>query len=306
MTDPDHSYLSDFIQSPRNVGGVLAGLAASILVSFPYGLEGAVLPLLATLACEFVACMFVPDMASFRAWSNAKRAREQRAEAEERAFSEIKRRFDILYRAQQNNAGNESKSNDRRQDLAQRFTRLRANYASIVEQVDSLLRQATERPGVLGRDDVERISNVPLEFLGLHLSMLVMEERASSTNLVDINRKLGVIQQQISQPDAGSDLRALTRARDEYEGLISRHQRMVSKRTAIEAALVALPDQLAEIYQVVMSEATDSDNSRLTDAIANLRLRQDIELELNDEISGAITDSATRKTSQTNPVRSDR
>ena len=99
-------------------------------------------------------------------------------------------------------------------------------------------------------------------------------------------------------------MRALTRARDEYQGLISRHQRMVSKRTAIEAAIVSLPDQLAEIYQIVMGEITDNDSGRLSDAIANLRLRQDIESELNDELSGAIADSAIKKASSTNQVRS--
>jgi hypothetical protein len=282
MTDPEHSYLSDFIQSPGNVGGVLAGLAASVLLSFPYGLEGAALPFLATVACEFVVCMFIPDMASFRAWANARKTREYRAESAERVMAQIERRCNKPERARLIHAG----------------------YAAIVERVDALLRQAGEKPGALGLDEIERISNVPVEYLSLQLSMLVMDERAGSINLADIVRKLGSIERQIGQPIEGSDTRALTRARDEYQGLINRHQRMMSKRTAIEAAIVSLPDQLAEIYQIVMGEVSDSDNGRLSDAIANLRLRQDIESELNDELSGAIAESMIKKASSTNQVRS--
>ena len=282
MTDLKRSYLRDFIQSPWNVSGVLAGLAVAVVLSFPYGLTGAALPLLATLACEFVACLFVPDNAGFRAWANARGVEQQRAEAAQRVLLEIQKRCG-------------------RQD---QFRQYQAGYQAIVEQVQVLLRQVHEKAGVLGPDDIERISNVPVEYLSLQLSMLVMNERAGAINLGEITRKLVVIEKHISLPPQGSDVRALEQARDEYRGLLTRHQRMVSKRTAIEAAMVALPDQLAEIYQIVMGEPVDNDNGRLSDAIANLRLRQDIESELTEELSGAIADHVSRKASSSYPVRS--
>ncbi|MDN3575651.1 hypothetical protein QWZ03_02555 [Chitinimonas viridis] len=284
MSDNKPSYLSDFLQSPGNVSLLLGGVATAVFLSFPYGLLGAAFPLLGTLALEFVACLFVPDMTTFRHWADTRRGKQHRVEHTQRVMGEIRRRC----------------------SSPNQFRKYEEGHRAIAQQVASLLELAGKKPGTLRLEDLERIADVPSEYLGLHLSLMVMDERTSAIDLKDIHRKLDHIVNQIDDPRAGSDIRQLERARDEYEALIARHQRMLSKRTAIEAAIVALPDQLAEIYQIVMGESTQNDGARLSGAIASLRLRQDIESEIAEDISGAIPSPTTKRTGDAASVRSAR
>lgn len=263
MAETKPSYLADFLQSPANTGLLLAGAASAVALSFPYGLLGAAFPLLATLGLELIACLFVPDMPRFRRWADQQRDRRGQAEQADRLMGEIRQRC--------------SGPNQFRQYVEQ--------YQVLSQQVVSLLAQTRERAGLLGLEDRDRIADVPNEFLRLHLSLLVMEERARSLDLRDVQRKLAQINSQISRPQDGMDVRQLERARDEYEALLARHQRMLSKRTAIEAAILALPDQLAEVYQIIMGEGTQGDGARLSGAIANLRQRQDIESEIAEDLA---------------------
>ncbi|GLR11406.1 hypothetical protein GCM10007907_01960 [Chitinimonas prasina] len=284
MSDNKPSYLSDFLQSPGNVSLMLGGVATAVFLSFPYGLLGAAFPLLGTLALEFVACLFVPDMTTFRHWADTRRGQQHRVEHTQRVMGEIRRRC----------------------SSPSQFRQYEEGHRAIAQQVASLLELAGKKPGTLRLEDLERIADVPSEYLGLHLSLMVMDERTSAIDLKDIHRKLDHIVNQIDDPRPGSDIRQLERARDEYEALIARHQRMLSKRTAIEAAIVALPDQLAEIYQIVMGESTQNDGARLSGAIASLRLRQDIESEIAEDISGAIPSPTTKRTGDAASVRSAR
>ena len=62
---------------------------------------------------------------------------------------------------------------------------------------------------------------------------------------------------------------------------------MTSRKRALEAAMLSMPDQMEEIYQTIMTtSATEEVGSRLDDAIAKLRLQEDIEAELAGEING--------------------
>lgn len=268
MSDPNSSYVADFLQSPGNVSGLLGGAAIATALSFPFGLLGAALPLLVTVGLEVIACLFVPDMTTFRRWADEQRKIKARIETTERLMGEIRKRC-----ASPN-----------------QFQKYLENHQLVMQQVTSVLDLAQKKPGALGLEDRERIAAVPSEYLSLQLSLLVMDERSDAIDLREVNRKLAQIVSQIDHPENGADVRQLERARDEYAALIARHQRMLSKRPAIEAAMVSLPDQLAEIYQIVMGEGPQNDGARLSDAIASLRLRQDIEAEIAEDLSGAILD----------------
>lgn len=285
MSDPTPSYFSEFFQSPGNVSLMLGGAAIATALSFTHGLLGAAFPLLVTLGIEVIACLFVPDMTTFRRWADTQRKTRARMETTERLLREIQKRC--------------SSSNQ--------FQKYLESHRDVMQLVGSVLDIAQKRPGALGLEDRERIAVVPAEYLGLQLSLLVMDERSDAIDLREVNRKRAQIASQIEQPESGMDVQALERAHDEYAALIARHQRMQSKRSAIEAAMVSLPDQLSEIYQIVMGESSQTDGARLSDAIASLRLRQDIEAEIADDLSGAILDtrSPTKNTKNAN-VRASR
>ena len=60
---------------------------------------------------------------------------------------------------------------------------------------------------------------------------------------------------------------------------------MLSRMTAIEAAMLSMPDQIEEIYQTIMTAPMSSDlDHRLEESIAKLRLEEEIEAELKGEL----------------------
>jgi len=64
---------------------------------------------------------------------------------------------------------------------------------------------------------------------------------------------------------------------------------MMSRKTAIEAAMLSMPDQMEEIYQTIMTTPASEDiGSRLEDSIEKLRLQEDIEAELSGELEAAL------------------
>ena len=266
MSESSPGYLGEFLRSSANVTGLLSGLATAVILSFPFGLLGAAFPLLLTAGVEAIACLFVPDSASFRRWADNQRKQQARGEHVARMLEEIRKRC----------------------AEPEKYRRCYERFLSVSEQVARLLNLAGKKTEVLPLEELDRIAEVPGQYLTLHLSLLVMDERARAIDLHDIDRKLRQITGQIEDPAEGADVDQLERARDEYEALLTRHQRMQSKRSAIEAALLTLPDQLAEIYQMVMGDSAQRDGGRLSDAIANLRLRQDIESELADDLSSGV------------------
>jgi hypothetical protein len=274
MSASSNRYFADFFQSPGNMTLLLGGTALAVILSFPFGLLGAAFPLLATAALEVLACLFVPDMPSFRAWANQRRAREQSAMTSERMLTEIQTRC---------------------RDMPM-LREIHQAFSLLQQQVAALVSHSSARPALLQDSDLQRLQSVPAQYLNLRLSLLVIDERAASVDLRKIQRKLDELKAQISNPDPGADVRQLSRARDEYQSLLVRHQRMMSRRTAIEAAMLTLPDQLAEIYQLIMSDVAQSEGARLTDAINSLQLRQEIEEEIADELDFGISSPAVRAT----------
>lgn len=262
------SYLGEFFRTEHNIIAVLGGLALSALASLPYGLEGALMPLIATVSLEAIACLFVPDISTFRRWADDRWREQQRETQAMQLRAEIgKRAGDVKV-----------------------FAQCMEDYGRVTQRVASLTQVARERAGQLSIEDIERIKDVQNEFLGLQLALKIIDERTRAVNLPEIVRKLDRIKHDIENPAVGADMRQLVRAQQEYESLIARHQRMMSRRTAIEAAITALPDQLDEIFQMVMTAtAGEPSEVRLSDAISRLRLQEDMEDELNNELGGEIS-----------------
>ncbi|MGB0128720.1 MAG: hypothetical protein WBP72_13865, partial [Rhodocyclaceae bacterium] len=140
--------------------------------------------------------------------------------------------------------------------------------------------------------------------------ILVIDDRSAAVDLREIERRLETIDRDLGEAKAGMDLRQLQKARAEYAGLVGRHRRMLSRKTALEAALVSMPDQMEEIYQTIVTAPTSSDvGSRLEDAIARLRLEEDVEAELAGELGESVPDFSARlqqrqaETRKLQPVR---
>jgi hypothetical protein len=94
---------------------------------------------------------------------------------------------------------------------------------------------------------------------------------------------------ELAAPRRGTDLRQLQKARTDYVDLIERHNRMQSRRRALEAAMLSMPDQLDEIYQTIMTlPASEDVGNRLEEAVGKLRLQEDIEADLASGLADAL------------------
>jgi hypothetical protein len=119
----------------------------------------------------------------------------------------------------------------------------------------------------------------------------VIEQRSGSIDLEDIQRRIKAIDRDLAAPRPGTDVRALQKARADYLALAARHRRMMSRKTALEAALLSMPDQLEEIYQgIVTAPTAEGLGARLDEAVASLRLQEDIEGELAEDLAQELPD----------------
>lgn len=258
------SYLREMLVSQSNVYALLVSFAAGALLSIPFGFGVGAIPLIAFAAGEAIAAMYVPASITFREQVDRRHRDAAREVSRARLVEEIRRRA-------------------RR---AGQFDNAMAVYGRMMERLNSLYRLAADSLTQLSRRDVEKLEDASLEYLYVHLALLISEGRAASIDLKDIGRRIDAIDRELVAPSAGTDARALQKARSDYLALTARHRRMLSRNTALEAALLSMPDQMEEIYQSIITAPTaEGLGAMLDEALASLRLQEDVERELAEDLS---------------------
>ena len=267
MTERQPSYLKEMLASQGNMYAGLGSMAVSALLSIPFGFGIGAIPLIAFAAGEFIAAMYVPGSIKFRDVVDRRFRAKNRDATRKRLLDEIQAR-------------------DREKTA---FEQTLKTWLRMSERVDSLYKHAADTRN-LPIMEIERLDDATIEYLCLWLAGLVMEDRAESVDLKEIEQRVAMIDRESDAARPGVDTRQLRKARAEYVALIERHNRMLSRKTAIDAAMLSMPDQLEEIYQTIMTTpATEDVGSRLEDSIENLRLQEDIEAELSGELSPLLT-----------------
>lgn len=262
------SYLWAMLTTPLNVNLFLATLASSTFLSIPYGAPGAILPLLAFAAGEAIAAMFIPPSSTFRAKVDRKLKLKRREAAAMHLRGEIARRCT---------------EHDPRWDI----------YRNLQERVGSLREMGSHRRSALSEKDLERIEDTAIDYLGLWLAELSMDERQDSVNERDVERRLAEIGKRID--NGAEDERSLRKARADLEELLLRHRRLASRKSAVEAALLSLPDAVEEIYQAIITNSSVAEGGvRLSEAIERLRLEEELESSTSAEIEKLVQPAAAR------------
>jgi hypothetical protein len=261
------SYVREVLTSQTNLYAFLGSLAVGALLSIPFGFGIGAVPLIAFAAGDILAALHVPSLSTFRDKVDRRWRATARQASREQLMMEIQKR-----------------SGKR----AGPSPTLRT-YQRMYERVQSLYQQADSGHGRLAYRDVEQLDDVTLEYLALWLALLVMDDREESVNLREIESKVAALEKELAAPRPGADVRQLQKARADYEALIERHNRMLSRRRALEAAMLSMPDQLDEIYQTIMTlPATEDVGTRLEEAIGALRLQEDVEADLASDLAEAL------------------
>ena len=260
MADNDSAYLSEMLTSQGNLYALLGSTALGVVLSIPFGFGVGAIPLIAFAAGEIIAAMYLPSSIAFRDRVDRKLRRQARLAARKQLLQEIESRC--------------AKGAISFQQLSRTYTRMSERIAALYSHAES----GSKR---LSLQDVERLEDAGTDYLCVWLAVLVMEDRAEQIDLADIEARIDAIDRELKSPRPGSDMRQLQKARAEYVAIIERYHRMSSRKRALEAAMLSMPDQMEEIYQTIMTtSATEDVGSRLGDAIAKLRLQEDIEAEL--------------------------
>lgn len=267
MAEAKPSYVREVLTSQTNLYAFLGSLAVGALLSIPFGFAVGAVPLIAFAAGDILAALHIPSLPTFREKVDRRWRANVRQTSREQWMAEIQKR-----------AGKRVPP----------VPTLRT-YQRMYERVQSLYQRADSGHGRLAWRDVEQLEEVTLEYLAMWLALLVMNDRAESVNLREVEQQVAALDRELAAPRPGTDLRQLQKARTDYLAIIERHHRMLSRRRAIEAAMLSMPDQLDEIYQTIMTLPVSEDvGTRLEEAIGRLRLQEDIEADLASDLAEAL------------------
>jgi len=275
------SYLRAFLLSEYNQYLALSVLGVGALASFPFGWVGLGVSLVALGVIEALACLVVPDLPSWRAAVDRNARKASRNNVRGAMFDELAKRTGL-------GLNGRFFARDRSVSLESSDLERMKAYNRMVEQIDTLSRVANDRESTFGEREVERLHEASLDFLSLWLASKVIEAREENTDLRDVRRKLSQVEAALQNADRASSIQ-LRRAAGEYQGILKRRDALVGKTVAIDAALLAMPDKVEEIYQMVIaapySKALDG---RLEDSLSRLRLAEELEQELSFDLSDTL------------------
>lgn len=263
MKDDKIPYLQEMLLNPVNINIGLGALALGAVASIPFGLSFGSIPLLAFLAGDVVASLYIPSSDKFKKEVDRKYRIKNRETIRINLLNEIKKKFDLV------------KNNNK-------YNHIYINYEKMNNVIKSLYDYANNSKTKLHRHEVEQLDDVTVEYLRLWLAKIVIEERGSSFEIDDIKKRVNVINNNLPLQKTDVDKRQLEKAKNEYTSMINRHNRMSIKIVAIDAAIISIPDQVNEVYQMIITTPVGEDISgKLNESLSKLILQEDIEIELD-------------------------
>lgn len=258
------SYLRAWLTSQANLMTLLGGGLVAAIASIPAGGAGAVGALVVLGAVQTLLALVIPDLPSFR----GKVDRQARRAAIDRRRAQLQREIFDMHDGPERVMG----------------MGMWRRYEAIVERSVALYRIAGEAQSQLSYDDAERVDKASVDFLALWLAQATIKERIRSGEEATLDRRLRDAEHSLAQvTEDDPRYRLLKMARDDYLASKLRHDKLLARRMSIDAALVSLPDQVEEVYQlVVASPYSSSLGSKLGESLSRLELEEEIEQELSD------------------------
>ena len=256
------SYLGEFFRHPYNRVAISVAVCAAIFASIPYGGTGLVLVGVVALGAEVLAALGVPDLPAFRAWVDREKQNKERAARRVRLLEELKGYGDA-------NA--------------------LASYEQMCSRVSALYQTAGDSSTTLTRQDVEKLDDLTVDFLGLCIVNLSLTQRKDYANEDVVMKRIASIQTQLqNKVMSGEEERQLNAALAEYTDAAHRSRRLAIRCSALEATLVAMPDKMEEVYQLVMASPYSAEmGSKLEDSLSRLRIAEEVaaEFDSSDELT---------------------
>jgi hypothetical protein len=254
---------------------MVAGVVA-IFASIPMGFAG--LALVGTLAVgtEILAALTIPSLPSFKAWVDREAHHESLSQRRQLLIAELR---------------------DRGESDAL------ATYQHMWERVQALYETAGDRRTTLTRQDVEKLDTLTVDYLGLCAVNASLRRRKDPTSEDQVKRRIANVEAQLRNPALGDEeARQLRATLAEYTEVLNRARRLAVRRSALEATLVAMPDKMEEVYQLVITSpyATDM-GSKLEDSLSRLRIAEEVAAEFDDTDLAAFGNKMPLASASRNP-----
>jgi hypothetical protein len=259
------SYVVEMLKHKYNVYAVLGTVAGAAVLSIPFGLGIALIPVLGYAAGTSIAGLFVPGSRKFRDNIDRRRRAEERELTRKHLVDEISQRV----------GPNHGYWRD---------------YARICDRRDSLMKIAEQRESALAYEDVERLDDSTLDFLGLWLGRIAIEDRQRAVSEEQIQGRIAQIQQDLEEMVDPMNQRRLVKAKSDLESLLVRRREMRTRDAAAEAAMLSMCDAFDEVYQRIMvnpssREAIDGD---LRSAVERLNIEEELDVVLHEEVDAML------------------
>lgn len=274
MTDDDKpSYWRAFLWHRKNQMLVLGITAASVLASFPFGGDALALGLLGLAALEMIGLAIVPGLPNFQLAVNERVRREQREAQRQTLLNEV----------QSHGGSNHLRS-----------------FEQMSSRVASLYRTASDRSTSLTTREVEQLDDLTLDYLRMCVSDAVLRSPQGNDIVSGMQRKLRAVDERLGGDKLDQEEQTqLKRAKAEYEEALSRQARIASRRSALEATLVAMPIRLEEVYQMVMSAPRDGNLSPLLEeSVTKLKLAEQAAMDIERPYDLAVGLAADHEAAQ--------
>ena len=250
------SYLGAFLKHPTNRVSLLASVVVGIFASIPLGWAGLATVGVVALGTEILAALTIPSMPSFQASVDRKQHQQMRAQ----------RRLQLL--AEISNHGD---------------TRALDTYQHMAERVHALYQTASDSRTTLSRADVDKLEDLTVDYLGLCAANLSLKQRKDNASEEVAAKRIASIQTQLQNQNLPDDeQRQLRAALNEYTEVVQRARRLAARRNALEATLIALPDKMEEVYQLVITSPYSSEmGGKLEESLSRLRIAEEVASEFD-------------------------
>ena len=261
--DEEISYLKEMLTHPNSVYGLLGTLTLAAILSIPLGIGIALIPILFFGAFESIAALFIPSSPIFREMINRRKRAERREKVRSHLVEEI----------------------ERRESDGQFHWRA---YHRMRERIESLNEFADARKAALSAQDVERLDDATVDYLGLWLGWLVLAERWQGTDEEGLQRRINAIDVQLEKV-SGLEAKRLSKAKEDLERILKRRESMWGRATEIEAKMLAMSDTLEEVYQRVMLNPHSGDaTEQLQEAVERMKVEEEIDYAVDSELEALL------------------
>lgn len=262
------SYVKEMVTSQPSMYGFLGSLAAGTVLAIPFGFGVAALPLLAYGAGTAIASMFIPSHPGYRARVDARKRAERRERARQHFEAEVEAK---------------GRLEDPRWHT----------YRRMGERVASLQEIAENRRSNLSPRDIEQLEDARVNYLGMWLSLLGIEEWSQTANDRALRAKLEQVDKRLAEVKSPAERQRLMKARSDFDRALTRRSQLGARRAQIDAAMLVLADTFEEVYQNVMANPESANvAAQLQEAVERMHIEEGLGEAIDEELDDLVNKRA--------------